>query len=707
MTGTLLTPWNFIQELVTVTMSNGLQIFFQQMASSNHSTNCVNTSDEEDFSSNEESSSDSMETAKSVPGKLRLDELQILQDSLKDWKEADTNKRASLMEGMQNKIKWLDANKSLKQNEWNRKWMAIKNWMYNNNQSWAWKALVKYGSKWTTLKVIKLQHKKDIQQVLVKARIQPRTSAMIKHYQPAIQKVVQSSTKPELDQAAHLAKEWNERKLPPKAQAEVATIWTQHVEAVWDESGDHKDGEVMVRVNDFNDKLSDGELYLDWEDLHGKANGTEDGSGEDEASQTMVKAWKGKKWSQFSLSTNDNGTPILPNLLDLWTPELKDIMRVFITGHYCLACWKMNASIPWAAITDNQASYLSSKWRSQYGSLEELVTKQQFWSEKAKGKRPWTEVNSADGSDYGHHSEEEPAPPTKPCTKWQWIDEHPMHRRTTDEGTSPHQTGAIQLLHTPSQLHSTAAQNDNMVISKSHHGNGGSREGLTPNDWRNSNTRPRGHVMDREDRLLDQAEENGVACHPEQNWRPPQWPDDNYPTPTGIGIIPICSVGIGKMKYLELVICHWNVRIEYPAAEGLKHELLVWEFNPIPYSSDQIGIVCSIDVWLFVEYQLPAVWQTPGRLQKAPNVKMGLALVMGIWLALPELGRCSGDLSHASSSNRVLSERHVDMESQGGSTNGLPEEGDSANDSNAGSIKGGLGEPEDWKEGSILVVHIV
>ncbi|KAI5984181.1 hypothetical protein F5J12DRAFT_787626 [Pisolithus orientalis] len=389
------------------------------MASSDHSTNCVNTSDE-DFSSNEESSLDSTETAKSVLGKLRPDELQILQDGLKDWKEADTNKRASLMEGMWNKIKWLDANKSLKQNEWNRKWMAIKNWMHKM-------ALVKYGSKWTALKVIKLQCKKDIQQVLVKAGIQPGMLAMIKHYQPAVQKVVQLLTKAELDQASHLTKEWNKRKLPPEAQAEAATskgqkYAKQFAYDMWKQCGmrvvimsacKDKDGEVMVGVNDFNDKLGNGELYLDWEDLHGKwsayakkafgANGTEDGSREDEASQTTVKAQKGKKQSQFSLSTNDNGTPILPNLLDLWTPELKDIMR---QEHPEDVFW-------------------FQRWRSQDGFLEEPVTKHQCQSDKAKGKRPWTEVNSIDGSDYRHHLEEEPAPPTKPSTKWQWIDDHP------------------------------------------------------------------------------------------------------------------------------------------------------------------------------------------------------------------------------------------------------------------------------------------
>ncbi|KAI6141476.1 hypothetical protein BKA82DRAFT_125401, partial [Pisolithus tinctorius] len=385
------------------------------MASSDHSTNGVNTSDEEDFSSDEESSSDSTETAKSVPGKLRLDELQILQDSLKDWKEADTNKRASLMEGMRNKIKRLDANKSLKQNEWNRKQTAIKNWMYNNSWSQAQKGLVKYGSKWTALKVIKLQHKKDIQQVLVKARIQPGTSAMIKHYQPAIQQVVQSLTKAELDRAAHLAKEWNERKLPPEAQAEATTskgrkYAKQFAYDMWKQCGmrvvimsawKDKDGEVMVGcMNDFNDELGDGERYSDWEDLHGKwsayakkafrVNGTEDGSGEDEAGQTTVKAWKGKKQSQFSLSTNDDGTPVLPNLLDLQTLELKDIMRVFITGHYRLACGKTNASVPWAAIADNWASYVSSKYLPPNIPFKEptrlthheLIETLEFWKEQ-------------------------------------------------------------------------------------------------------------------------------------------------------------------------------------------------------------------------------------------------------------------------------------------------------------------------------------
>ncbi|KAI6144082.1 hypothetical protein BKA82DRAFT_32576 [Pisolithus tinctorius] len=65
--------------------------------------------------------------------------------------------------------------------------------------------------------------------------------------------------------------------------------------------------------------------------------------------------------------------------------------------------------------------------------LTEPVSKHQCWLDKAKGKRPWTEVNSVDGSDYGHYSEEELAPPTKPSTKWKWIDDHPAGTSNAQE----------------------------------------------------------------------------------------------------------------------------------------------------------------------------------------------------------------------------------------------------------------------------------
>ncbi|KAI6020043.1 hypothetical protein F5J12DRAFT_781067, partial [Pisolithus orientalis] len=162
--------------------------------------------------------------------------------------------------------------------------------------------------------------------------------------------------------AAHLAKEWNERKPPPKAQAEVATskgqkYAKQFAYDMWKQCGmrvvimlawKDKEGEVMVGVNDFNDKLGDGELYSDWEDLHGKwsaytkkafgANGMEDGSREDEAG---------------------------------------------------LACGKMNASVPWAAIADNQASYVASKYLPPNIPFKEptrlthheLIKTLEFWKE--------------------------------------------------------------------------------------------------------------------------------------------------------------------------------------------------------------------------------------------------------------------------------------------------------------------------------------
>ncbi|KAI6143403.1 hypothetical protein BKA82DRAFT_32881 [Pisolithus tinctorius] len=99
-----------------------------------------------------------------------------------------------------------------------------------------------------------------------------------------------------------------------------------------------KDGEVMVGVNDFNDKLGIGELYLDWEDLHGK-----------------------------------------------WSAYAKKAFRA--NG---LACGKTNASVPWAAIADNWASCMSSKYLPPNIPFKEptrlthheLIKTLEFWKER-------------------------------------------------------------------------------------------------------------------------------------------------------------------------------------------------------------------------------------------------------------------------------------------------------------------------------------
>ncbi|KAI6154762.1 hypothetical protein BKA82DRAFT_23275 [Pisolithus tinctorius] len=64
-------------------------------------------------------------------------------------------------------------------------------------------------------------------------------------------------------------------------------------------------------------------------------------------------------------------------------------MRVFVTGHYCLACGKTNASVLGAAIADNQASYVSSKYLPPNIPFKEptrlthheLIETLEFWKE--------------------------------------------------------------------------------------------------------------------------------------------------------------------------------------------------------------------------------------------------------------------------------------------------------------------------------------
>ena len=44
---------------------------------------------------------------------------------------------------------------------------------------------------------------------------------------------------------------------------------------------------------------------------------------------------KGKKKAQVSLQTLDSGIPQLPNILDMHVLEKQDIIRAFVTCHYC------------------------------------------------------------------------------------------------------------------------------------------------------------------------------------------------------------------------------------------------------------------------------------------------------------------------------------------------------------------------------------
>ncbi|KAL4065899.1 hypothetical protein J3A83DRAFT_4375148 [Scleroderma citrinum] len=89
-------------------------------------------------------------------------------------------------------------------------------------------------------------------------------------------------------------------------------------------------------------------------------NDEEKGSGSNDESRHMVR--KSKARPQILLPTHQNGTPYISNILDLCVPEMKDIMRAFVTFHYRKACGKPTATVPCGAIASNPSTYIAPKY---------------------------------------------------------------------------------------------------------------------------------------------------------------------------------------------------------------------------------------------------------------------------------------------------------------------------------------------------------
>ncbi|KAI6006559.1 hypothetical protein F5J12DRAFT_782828 [Pisolithus orientalis] len=288
-------------------------------------------------SSDYESDSFSNNTEPSLPQKgtsLQLAEIEILEAKLESWKNANQNKRSSIMLTLRNKIKNLDANVMLKMHEWVQKKKAIQTWLYIHSWSCSQQALIKYGGGWTLRKVVMHHQKKSINKVLEEAGIKQGSAEMIKSYQKAVNTVMKSLTAEEIQEAKALATEWNERQPPWDVQSETTEkkghkyaeefakeMWKHHgarvvVMAAWEDA----DGEILTNSSrhDFNDELGNGKLF---EEL-------------DECWDKFLKQRKSNGKPKTILPVSDNGTPYILNILDMQAPKLKDIMQTFVTFHY-------------------------------------------------------------------------------------------------------------------------------------------------------------------------------------------------------------------------------------------------------------------------------------------------------------------------------------------------------------------------------------
>ena len=93
--------------------------------------------------------------------------------------------------------------------------------------------------------------------------------------------------------------------------------------------------------------MGNGELFDDWGSMevrwlwYAKNAFGEDREDEEEGSDNggvghRVKVRKGQRQPAYELQTADDGTPQLPDILDMPVWKKKDVMWAFVTYHYCM-----------------------------------------------------------------------------------------------------------------------------------------------------------------------------------------------------------------------------------------------------------------------------------------------------------------------------------------------------------------------------------
>ncbi|KAI6002360.1 hypothetical protein F5J12DRAFT_894116 [Pisolithus orientalis] len=189
----------------------------------------------------------------------------------------------------------------------------------------------------------------------------------------------------DIAEAKDLATEWTEQQPPwdvqsvttekkgqqcPKEFAKEMWKWCGAMVVVmvaWEDVN----GEVIIGVHDFNDELSHGKLFQGLEDCRDKfvkyartafgSGGTDDESVDNDATPQLQQQKKPAK-DEVNLLLSKDGTPNIPNILDMQVLRLKDIMHTFVTLHYRKVCSNSEATVPWSAIATNMNIYIAPKF---------------------------------------------------------------------------------------------------------------------------------------------------------------------------------------------------------------------------------------------------------------------------------------------------------------------------------------------------------
>ena len=97
--------------------------------------------------------------------------------------------------------------------------------------------------------------------------------------------------------------------------------------------------------HDFNSTLGEGKTFPNWDDIkhHWDAYAQDalvgaEGDSEDDDAGPIECRKKGQRRPQAVLPAGNDGTPLIPIILDMQALECKDIMRTFVTWHYHKSC---------------------------------------------------------------------------------------------------------------------------------------------------------------------------------------------------------------------------------------------------------------------------------------------------------------------------------------------------------------------------------
>ncbi|KAG2056179.1 hypothetical protein BDR06DRAFT_1006291 [Suillus hirtellus] len=325
-------------------------------------------------------SNPSVHSPQKTKQKLTEEELPVLQSHLEEWKEATGKDRKMILRVVIKEAK-MQASK-------------MGAWLLKKRKSYKKEILEKTGAK-------------------------PGGKEMIKHYQDAVNAIMASLSKEQLNEANKTAIEWSSSAPPTDVQAEftqkkVPGMMKDLATQLWRQAGMRifilsawktEEGEVRINGIDFNEKLESNSFTdtKDWKSMLPEWNAyvkeefaidqNNDDDGNKDADGKESRNPRRKK-EEFTLEVDAYGLPVIPDIEPLNLENKKSLISTFLTKHYRFCSQKPKASVPWSAVMEAQENFIEPKFLPTGGKIKDPSKLQlhdtdqllQFWHQRQKDK---------------------------------------------------------------------------------------------------------------------------------------------------------------------------------------------------------------------------------------------------------------------------------------------------------------------------------